>query len=93
MSREAVEIKLNNVVYQVEREFVGTASCEDLLRKKLEEDIRSSLFRIEIDSTMGMFPWCRYIPRSGRWKNPGSRGIINKNRNMVLGFNAASRWR
>ena len=41
-----------SIVYQVERKFAGTVSREDILRRKLEEDIRSSPFQIEIKSTI-----------------------------------------
>ena len=40
MSKKTVEIKLGNVVYQVEREFVGTVSQEELLVSQLIEKNR-----------------------------------------------------
>lgn len=42
MSEKAVEIKLGNVVYQVEREFVGTVSREELLISRLVENKTTS---------------------------------------------------
>ena len=49
MNGKAIEIKHGNVVYQVEREFIGTVSREELLKSKLKEDTTSSLSEIEID--------------------------------------------
>ena len=40
MSKKTVEIKLGNVVYQVEREFAGTGSREELLVSQLIEKYR-----------------------------------------------------
>ena len=42
MSKKAVEIKLGNVVYQVEREFIGTVSREELLMNRLLESPKGS---------------------------------------------------
>lgn len=49
MNGKAIESKLGNVVYQVEREFIGTVSREELLKSKPKEDTTSSLSEIEID--------------------------------------------
>ena len=47
MSKKAVEIKLGNVVYQVEREFIGTVSREELLVNKLLERKKRSELQAE----------------------------------------------
>ena len=41
MRKKAVEIKLGNVVYQVEREFVGAACREELLIRRLVDDMKN----------------------------------------------------
>lgn len=45
MSKEAVAIKLGNVVYQVEREFNGTVSREELLINRLLESQKKPEFQ------------------------------------------------
>ena len=41
MVERTVEIKLGNVVYQVEHDFVGTVTREELLINRLVEDIKN----------------------------------------------------
>ena len=41
MVERTVEIKLGNVVYQVERDFVGTVTREELLINRMVEDIKN----------------------------------------------------
>ena len=41
MRKKTVEIKLGNVVYQVEREFVGAACREELLMRRLVDDMKN----------------------------------------------------
>lgn len=41
MRKKTVEIKLGNVVYQVEREFVGAACREELLIRRLVDDMKN----------------------------------------------------
>lgn len=47
MSKKTVEIKLGNVVYQVEREFIGTVSREELLVNLLLDSKKSSELQAE----------------------------------------------
>lgn len=51
MSKNAVErtveIKLGNVVYQVEREFIGTVSREELLMSRLLERKKDLSFKLK----------------------------------------------
>lgn len=51
MSKNAVErkveIKLGNVVYQVEREFIGTVSQEEILVNRLLESKKRSELQAE----------------------------------------------
>lgn len=50
MSKRAVEIKLGNVVYQVEREFVGNVSREELLLSRLLERSTEVVFSAKSQS-------------------------------------------
>ena len=52
MNKKAVKIKLGNVVYQVEREFIGTVSREELLINRLVEDGKSRPSQNEADSAI-----------------------------------------
>ena len=52
MNKKAVKIKLGNVVYQVEREFIGTVSREELLINRLVEDRKSRPSQNEADSAI-----------------------------------------
>ena len=50
MSKGAVEIKLGNVVYQVERKFVGNVSREELLLSRLLERSTEVVFSAKSQS-------------------------------------------